>query len=77
VILGRGPFSLAAERCHLERHAIDVLVCKASGGGATEAKLEAARELGIPVLMIRRPPPEPGPAVETVAAALDWLAAPP
>jgi precorrin-6A/cobalt-precorrin-6A reductase len=74
VVLGRGPFSLAEERHLLERYAIDVLVCKASGGAATEAKLIAARELGLPVIMVRRPPPEPGPAVETVEAALDWLA---
>ena len=76
VIVGRGPFTLAEERDRLERHAIDVLVCKASGGAATEAKLVAARELGLPVVMLRRPPPEPGTAVETIAAALDWLAAP-
>jgi precorrin-6A/cobalt-precorrin-6A reductase len=74
VVLGRGPFSLAEERHLLERHAIDVLVCKASGGAATEAKLIAARELSLPVIMVRRPPPEPGPAVDTVEAALDWLA---
>ena len=53
---------------------IDVLVCKASGGAATEAKLIAARELGLPVIMVRRPPAEPGESVETVEAALDWLA---
>src|SRR5262249_7667988 len=47
VILGRGPFALAEERHLLQRHAIDVLVCKASGGGATEAKLIAARELSL------------------------------
>ena len=76
VIVGRGPFSLAGERHRLERHAIDVLVCKASGGAATEAKLVAARELGLPVVMLRRPSPEPGTAVDTIAAALDWLAAP-
>ena len=76
VIVGRGPFTLAEERHRLERHAIDVLVCKASGGTATEAKLVAARELGLPVVMFKRPPPEPGTAVETIAAALDWLAAP-
>ena len=76
VIVGRGPFTLAEERHRLERQAIDVLVCKASGGAATEAKLVAARELGLPVVMLRRPPPEPGTAVETIAAALDWLAAP-
>jgi precorrin-6A/cobalt-precorrin-6A reductase len=76
VIVGRGPFTLAEERHRIERHAIDVLVCKASGGAATEAKLVAARELGLPVVMVRRPPAEPGEAVESVAAALDWLAAP-
>jgi precorrin-6A/cobalt-precorrin-6A reductase len=74
VIVGRGPFSLAEERRRLEDDAIDVLVCKASGGAATEAKMGAARELGLPVIMVRRPPREPGDAVETIAAALDWLA---
>ena len=76
VVIGRGPFTLAEERHRIERHAIDVLVCKASGGAATEAKLVAARERGVPVVMVRRPPDEPGEAVETVEAALDWLAAP-
>ncbi len=76
VVLGRGPFSLAEERRLIERYRVDVLVCKASGGAATEAKLIAARELSLPVIMVRRPPPEPGPAVETVEAALDWLADP-
>ena len=74
VIVGRGPFSVAEEHGHIERHAIDVLVCKASGGAATEAKIIAARERGLPVIMVRRPPPEPGEGVDTVAAALDWLA---
>ena len=74
IVLGRGPFSLVEERHLLRRHRIDVLVCKASGGAATEAKLIAARELGLPVIMVRRPPPEPGRAVETIDAALDWLA---
>jgi precorrin-6A/cobalt-precorrin-6A reductase len=73
VVLGRGPFGLAEERRLLQRHRIDVLVCKASGGAATEAKLTAARELGLPVVMVRRPPCEPGLAVETVEAAFDWL----
>jgi precorrin-6A/cobalt-precorrin-6A reductase len=73
VVTGRGPFSLAEERHLLERHAIEVLVCKASGGSATEAKLLAARELSLPVIMVRRPPAEPGASAETVEAALDWL----
>ena len=74
VVIGRGPFTLAEERQRLEHHAIDVLVCKASGGAATEAKLTAARELNLPVVMVRRPCREPGSAVETIEAALDWLA---
>ena len=74
MIVGRGPFSLLDERRHIERHAIDMLVCKASGGTATEAKIIAARERGLPVIMVRRPPAEPGEAVDTVEAALTWLA---
>lgn len=74
VVVGRGPFALANERHLIARHAIDVLVCKASGGAATEAKLIAAREFSLPVVMVRRPPPEPGDLVETVEQALDWLA---
>jgi precorrin-6A/cobalt-precorrin-6A reductase len=75
VVVGRGPFTLTEERRRIAQHGIDVLVCKASGGAATEAKLIAARERGVPVIMARRPPDEPGEAVETVGAALDWLAA--
>lgn len=74
VVVGRGPFTLAEERGRIKDHGIDVLVCKASGGAATEAKLIAAREFGTPVIMVRRPPVEAGEAVETVEAALDWLA---
>jgi precorrin-6A/cobalt-precorrin-6A reductase len=74
VVLGRGPFRLSDE-CHLlQRHAIDVLVCKASGGTATEAKLIAARELSLPIIMVRRPPVERGLSVDTVEGAIDWLA---
>jgi precorrin-6A/cobalt-precorrin-6A reductase len=73
IVLGRGPFTVAEERHLMERHAIDVLVCKASGGAATEAKLVAAREMSLPVVMVRRPPPEPGEAVGCVEEALAWL----
>jgi len=62
------------DETHAKLGAIDVLVCKASGGAATEAKLIAAREAGIPVVMVRRPPPEPGEAAASINAALDWLA---
>jgi precorrin-6A/cobalt-precorrin-6A reductase len=75
-IAGRGPFAVADETALLRGHGIDVLVTKASGGEATYAKLLAARRLGLPVLMVRRPAPPPGPVVDSVAAALAWLERP-
>jgi precorrin-6A/cobalt-precorrin-6A reductase len=73
-ILSRGPFTVAEERGIMARHAIDVLVTKASGGDATAAKLEAARRDAIPVVMLRRPAEESGDRVAGVADALSWLA---
>jgi len=73
LITGRPPHSLADELALMEEHGIDVVVTKQSGGPATQAKLTAARELGLPVLVIARPPVEDGDAVETVDAALAWL----
>lgn len=66
LITGRGPFAVADERRLFEAHAIDVLVCKASGGAATVAKLTAARNLGLPVVMVRRPPLPAGPLARGV-----------
>ncbi len=75
LILGRGPFDAAGEQRLLERHRIDLLVTRASGGDATKGKIDAARVLGLPVIMLRRPAPPPGKSVETIDAALDWLRA--
>ena len=55
LIQTRGPFDRDSEAALMDRHAIDVLVTKASGGAATQAKLAAARDRGIPVVMIDRP----------------------
>ncbi|MEE1925262.1 cobalt-precorrin-6A reductase [Pseudomonas sp. 148P] len=55
VIGARGPFLLEDERSLFERRQIDVLVSKNSGSGATEPKLQVARERGIPVLILARP----------------------
>ena len=74
LVLGRGPCDRDAELALLRRHRVDVVVCKASGGTATRAKLDAARALGLTVVMIRRPKPPPGRAVATPAAALAWAA---
>jgi precorrin-6A/cobalt-precorrin-6A reductase len=75
LLLARGPFNVPAERLIIERHAIEVLVAKASGGAATEAKLIAARERDLPVVMVRRPPKPAGERAADTIEALDWLAA--
>ena len=74
VILDRGPFDLDAERRLLVEHAIDLVVSKNSGGSATAAKLAAARELGVAVVMVNRPAPSGLPTVATTSEALAWLA---
>ena len=72
VVLDRGPFTEDGERALLAEHRIDVLVTKDSGG--SPAKLTAARDLYIPVVMVDRPPLPPGtPTVGTVGAVRDWL----
>lgn len=72
--LGRGPFEVADERRLLQDHEIDLIVTRASGGEGTQAKLIAARELGLPVVMIARPFAPEGESVSDVAGALDWIA---
>lgn len=67
-LLARGPFREADERVLLERHSIDVVVSKNSGGAATYGKIAAARALGVEVIMVRRPMLPEVPSAETVEA---------
>ncbi|MGW1377080.1 cobalt-precorrin-6A reductase [Streptomyces sp. NPDC002446] len=74
VLLDRGPFTLDGERALLRTHRIDALVTKDSGATATSAKLTAAREAGIPVVIVRRPPtPEGIPVAPDPGEAIAWL----
>jgi precorrin-6A/cobalt-precorrin-6A reductase len=72
-IAARGPFAEADERALLEQRRIDIIVSKNSGGSATYAKIAAARTLGLPVVVLRRPALPRAPTVETVEEALAWL----
>ncbi|MGY3337299.1 precorrin-6A/cobalt-precorrin-6A reductase [Streptomyces filamentosus] len=75
VLLDRGPFTLDGERELLARHRIDVVVTKDSGGAATAPKLTAAREAGLPVVVVRRPPVPEGVATATTPEeAAAWVA---
>lgn len=73
LVAARGPFALADELALLSGCATEVLVTRNSGGAATAPKLEAARTLGLPVLMVARPPAPPQPGVPDWPAALAWL----
>jgi precorrin-6A/cobalt-precorrin-6A reductase len=73
VLLARGPYEREAERALMRRHGIDVLVTKNSGGPLTEGKLDAARDLGIPVVMISRPPAAAAESVTSVIEAVRWV----
>ena len=57
VVTGRGPFTAEDERKLLQQHRIDMIVAKNSGGDATYGKIAAARALGLPVILVRRPVP--------------------
>ncbi|MDH5188024.1 MAG: cobalt-precorrin-6A reductase [Rhodospirillaceae bacterium] len=73
IITGRPPFDLIDEENLMRHHDIDVLVSKASGGAATFSKIQAASNVGARIILIRRPPPPEGEAVEEIAAALEWI----
>ncbi len=72
-LVGRPPFSVEDEVALFSRLKVDWLVVKNAGGAASRTKLTAARQLGIPVLMIARPSQGDWPIVDTVDAALDWV----
>ena len=74
IVIGRGPFTLAGEEKLLRQHAIELIIAKNSGGDATYAKIAAARALGLPVIMVRRPAKPPVEhSAETLAAAVAWV----
>lgn len=75
VITGKGPFSLQDETTLLQQYEISHLVCKNSGGISAYSKLEAARALGLPVIIKRRPPALRSPLVSNVGEAVAWLSA--
>lgn len=73
LIVSRGPFTLAGELDLMRARRIEWIVARNSGGVGARAKIDAARELGLPVVMIRRPELPERLRVESVAEVMHWL----
>lgn len=72
-VVSRPPFSMDDETALFSLMGVDVLATKDSGGAEGRAKLDAARKLGLKVVLLDRPPlPDAVRVVETVGQALDW-----
>jgi len=72
-LVQRGPFHVNGEMELFHDLGVDWLVTKNSGGSSSRAKLDAARDLGVRVAMVRRPRQPEGPKVSTVSAAISWV----
>lgn len=73
VIVSRGPFTLAGELEMMRSREIEWIVARNSGGMGARAKIDAARELGLPVVIVARPELPDRPRVESVAEVMEWL----
>ena len=74
--ISRGPFTVAADTALIKTHQIDLIVAKNSGGNGAYAKIEAARNLGLPVIMIERPELPERTETDQLQRVMDWLAQP-
>jgi len=78
-LLARGPFTLDDDLMLLRDARIDAVLCKNSGGDGAYAKIEAARALGIEVLLVTTPAPSTLPqwtSLSEALGAIDHLLAP-
>jgi precorrin-6A/cobalt-precorrin-6A reductase len=75
VLLDRGPYTLEGELALIDHHEINVVVTKDSGGNHTRAKLDAARERGLTIIVVRRPPPPEVEKVALVDHVMAWMTA--
>jgi precorrin-6A/cobalt-precorrin-6A reductase len=73
VVIARGPFTVEGDRALLQTHRIEVIVAKNAGGAGAEAKLIAARDLRLPVVLIDRPCVPDRRIARTVAEVMAWL----
>jgi precorrin-6A/cobalt-precorrin-6A reductase len=73
ILQSTGPFTMEGDIQLFREHRIQVVMAKNSGGGATVSKIEAARALHLPIIMVARPLIPPRPTAATTEKALAWL----
>ncbi|SEJ88253.1 precorrin-6A/cobalt-precorrin-6A reductase [Sphingobium sp. AP50] len=73
LLIDRGPFDADGDMRLMQDHGIDLILCKNAGGSGAQAKLIAARHLGLPVMMIDRPALADRLEVHDPRAVLHWL----
>ncbi|MBO1325714.1 cobalt-precorrin-6A reductase [Acetobacter sp. TBRC 12305] len=73
VVIARGPFTREGDLALMRAHGITHVVAKNAGGVGARAKLDAARMLGVPVIMIDRPPIPPRPVARDTGEVMAWL----
>lgn len=73
LILARGPFALRDELALMRDEKVETLVSKNSGGRATYPKIEAARTLGVEVVIVKRPKPPDAETLHDLDAVMAWI----
>lgn len=72
-VIARGPFDEGSDRALMQAHAITHVVAKNGGGAGARAKLDAARGLGLPVILIDRPAVPPRKVLTSAEEVMAWL----
>ncbi|AOX19910.1 cobalt-precorrin-6A reductase [Kozakia baliensis] len=73
IVIARGPFTIEGDAALMQAHRITHVVAKNAGGTGAQAKLDAARILGLPVILIERPAIPPRPVARTMKEVMAWL----